>query len=316
MKTISKYLLIPIFLFTALTTFSQENGDAIFNKVIHEYTLNEDGSSEYREYKELKLLSHLAFHRYFGETFIVYDPTYQEVEINEAYTLMADGKRVEVPDNAFNEVLPRAAAHSAPYNHLREMVITHTGLEVGASIFLDYTIKTKDGYMPAFMGEELIKGVVPIKDKKVIFHIPEGMELQYKMLNMRTSPEITAAKGGNIYTFSFTALSAHSNYWGTDSELLPRLFFSTAKDLPRAYFPFVAQAAFTYQTTPAMGEAIEKIKAENKGDLKTAHAIQNMVINEIGSWRLSLKHTAFKCRTPEEVWKSNAGTKLEKTVLL
>ena len=183
MKTISKYFLIVLALLISNNIFAQKNGDAVFNKVIHEYTLNDDGSSEYREYKEVKLLSHMAFHRLYGETFVIFDPEYQELQITEAYTIMADGQKVEVPGNAFNEVLPRAAAHVAPYNSLREMVITHTGLEVGATIYLDYILKTKAGYMPAFMGEEIISDIVPVKEKQLIIHIPAGQELQYKMLN-------------------------------------------------------------------------------------------------------------------------------------
>ncbi len=65
-----------------------------------------------------------------------------------------------------------------------------------------------------------------------------------------------------------------------------------------------------------MEAAAKKLKEENEDELKTALAIQKLVVNETGTWNLALKYTGFKCRTPEEVWKSNAGTPLEKTVLL
>ena len=257
MKTISTYLSFFVFLLLFQVTISAEEGDAVYKKIIHEYTLNPDGSSEYREYKEIKLLSHLSFHRMYGETFIIFDPAYQELEINEAYTIMADGQRVDVPDNAFNEVLPRAASHAPAYNRLREMVVTHTGLEVGATIYLDYTLKTKAGFMPAFMGEEFIKDIVPINERQVIIRIPADRELQYKVLNIRTAPEVSLDKGMNVYTFTFRSLSAYTREWGTDLELLPRLFFSAAKDLERAYFPFVSQPAFTYPANPEMERAAE-----------------------------------------------------------
>ena len=315
MKTISNYILIILSIFVFQNISAQED-DAVFNKVVHEYTLHDDGSSEYRDYKEVKLLSHMSFHRLYGETFIIFDPEYQEIEINAAYTIMADGQKVVVPDNAFNEVLPRAAAHAAPYNRLRELVITHTGLEVGATIYLDYTLKTKAGYMQTFMGEEVIKDIVPVKEKQIIIRVPAGQELHYKMLNLRTAAEISQEKDAKVYTFTFRGLSAYTREWGIDYELLPRLFFSTAKDLERAYFPFVAQAAFTYQSNPSMGAAAIKLKEEKEDELKTALAIQKMVVNDIGTWNLALKFTGFKCRTPKEVWQSNAGTPLEKTVLL
>ncbi len=315
MKTISKYLLLAILISFSLSTFAQD-GDAVFNKIVREYTLNEDGSTEFREYKEVKLLSHMSFHRLYGETFVIFDPAYQEIVINEAYTIMKDGKKVVVPDNAFNEVLPRAAAHSAPYNRLRELVITHTGLEVGATIYLDYTLKTKAGFMSTFMGEEIIRDIVPINEKEVIIRIPEGKELHYKVLNIRTSAELSQEKGMNVYTFTFKSLSPYTREWGTDHELLPRLFFSVAKDLGRAYFPFVAQPAFTFKANAGMETRAKEIKKENKDELKAILGIQKMVVDEIATWNLDLRFTGFKCRTPKEVWSSNGGTPLEKNILL
>lgn len=316
MKLISKYLLILLVLFSFQKAFAQEGGDAEYLKVIHEYTLNPDGSSAYHEYKEVKLLSHMSFHRLYGETFVVFDPEYQELIINEAYTIMADGKKVVVPDNAFNEVLPRAAAHAAPYNKLREMVITHTGLEVGATIYLDYTLKTKAGFMPAFMGEEIITDMVPVDEKIVKVRVPVGQALQYKVLNIRTAPEITQEKDMQVYTFSFRGLKAYAQEWGVDHTLSPRMYFSASKDLERAYFPFVGQPAFSFQANDDMKKAVTEIQEENGEDILVALAIQKMVVDEMATWNIPLENTGFKCRTPEEVWKSNGGTPLEKTVLL
>jgi hypothetical protein len=65
-----------------------------------------------------------------------------------------------------------------------------------------------------------------------------------------------------------------------------------------------------------MQSAADKLKKEFDDPLQLALSIQKMVVNQMGSWRLPLDQAGFKCRTPEEVWNSNAGTKIEKTVLL
>ena len=85
----------------------------------------------------------------YGETFIVYDPAYQQLKINESYTRQVDGTIVTTPANAFVEVLPSAAANAPAYNGLKEMVVVHTGLELGATIYLDYTVTTDAGALPA-----------------------------------------------------------------------------------------------------------------------------------------------------------------------
>ena len=80
--------------------------DAIYNYIIKEYTLSKEGSVDYHYSSSMKLLTHQAFQRYFGESFIVYNPQFQRLKVNKSRTIMADGKKVDSPLNAFNEVLP------------------------------------------------------------------------------------------------------------------------------------------------------------------------------------------------------------------
>jgi len=67
------------------------------------------------------------------------------LQIHESYTRQKDGNIVKTPANALVEVLPSAAANAPAFNALREMVVVHTGLELGATIYLDYSITTKPG---------------------------------------------------------------------------------------------------------------------------------------------------------------------------
>ena len=67
----------------AIVCFAQEeNTDAVYNKLTKEFVLHPDGTMEYHFRKELKLLTHFAFQRLFGETFIVFDSTYQELKFS------------------------------------------------------------------------------------------------------------------------------------------------------------------------------------------------------------------------------------------
>ena len=62
--------------------------DAEYNLIRRTYTLNEDGSMDIRYRKELKLLRNRAITAYAdkGETFIEYNPAFEELTINECYT--------------------------------------------------------------------------------------------------------------------------------------------------------------------------------------------------------------------------------------
>jgi len=312
-------LLIISFIFSISAVIAQyENADAVFEKVTKEYTLNQDGTTEFHYYKQLKLQSFLSFNRLYGETFIVYNPDFQKLKINDSYTIMANGKKIETPGNAFNEVLPRFAAHSSYFNNLREMVVTHTATEIGASLFLDYTVTNDKDFMPALMGDEIIEESSPIKDLEIIVKVPADIELKYKMFNLRTAPEIMIQGNMKIFTWKFSGIDASPKepFIGTYNEGTPRLIFSTAENMEKIVHWITYQDAFKSPMTEEMKTFADKIKAEKKGEIATLMALQEQVVKNMAFDNVPAEVVAFRSRTPEEVWKSNGGTELEKAILL
>ncbi len=312
-----KILIITIAALIFNTAFAQqENADAVFEKVTKTYTLNNDGSMSYQYFKQLKLFTHNAFNRFYGETFIVYNPGFQELKINDCYTIIANGNKVEAPDNAFNEVLPRAAAHSAAFNHLREMVVTHTGLELGATIFLDYTITTQKGYFPALMGNEIIEESSPVNEMEIIVKVPTDVELQHKMFKLRTGPEIMVVGSEKVYTWQFKGLKASpKEYFRGDLLATPRLIFSNLSKPGVLIDWLTQQKAFDYRLTDEMQAFVGDLKDESN-EIKTLLSIQKEVAKNMKYDHVPLDWLGYRVRTPEVVWKSNGGTELEKAVLL
>ncbi|MCB2207146.1 MAG: DUF3857 domain-containing protein [Bacteroidetes bacterium] len=300
-------------------SFAQtEKADAEYLNIQKEYTLHEDGNIDFHYSKELKLLSHYAFHRLYGETFIITNTDFQTLKINEAYTIMADGKKVVTPNNAFNEVLPRFANNAPAYNHIREMVVTHTGLEVGAVIHLDYTIHSAKGFYPALMADELLNESSPVKQLEVKVRIPESKNLQFALLNIEGDPTISNENGQKVYTWTFSDMAANSKESHQVSGHLndPRLLFSSAEDLNSVYHTFVGQLAFQLETNAQMDALAEKVMTENPDQLLAALAFQKIVSNNLDNLNIPLEYTGFICRTPIETWNSNQGTELEKALLL
>jgi hypothetical protein len=292
--------------------------DAEFIKVIKEYRLNDDGSTETHFIKELKILTHFAFHSLYGETFVVYDPRYQKLTINEAYTLMADGKKVLTPSNAFNEVLPRYASNFTVANPLREMVITHTGLEVGATIYLDYTIATVPDYFPALMAKEILVASSPIDEQMVTVDIPYDSELYYKVLHLRTGPEIFQENGRKRYVWTFSHLAARSMepFQPLDVEYLPTLIFSTGHNFEEIFTSWTSQEAFQWNVNNEMKERVAKIKSLQADPFRQALDIRKLVIDEFNLFDVPLEYMGYRVRPAEETWNSNGGTEAEKSVLL
>ncbi len=314
-----KTLLSIIFTIVILATFGQKGpkSDAVFEKIVKEYTMNDDGSLDYHYYKKLKLLTHFSFNRLYGETFIVFNPNYQQIKISTSRTTQEGGKIIETPENAFNEVLPRAAANAPYYNQLREMVVTHTGLEVNATIELDYTLHSDAGYYPALMGDEIIKESSPINEEVIIVKIPVDKELKYKVFNIRTSPQISEKEGKKVYTFTFTGIGerSHEAFRQKHSGDEPRLVFSIV-NMDEMYKYLTDQEAFQYITDKSMDEAVAGISDNAKDDVTKVLEIQKMVVNDVNYFPLNQQYSGWKIRNAVDVWNSNGGTQFEKSILL
>lgn len=87
-------------------TAAYAGDEATYEKLHTSYTLAADGSQQYRRVMDLKLETHTSFNDLFGETFVVYDPEYQTLTINEAYTTQADGTVCPCPTTPSTSLCP------------------------------------------------------------------------------------------------------------------------------------------------------------------------------------------------------------------
>lgn len=292
--------------------------DAEFNLIKKEYVVNKDGSIDYTYRKELKLLSLRSFFSIYGETFIVYNPDYQTLKINEAYTLRADGSKVETPANAFNEVLPSSCADCARYNNMKEMVVTHTALEYNATIVLDYTIHSEPKFNKELMDVIEFVEYSPVKEYDVTVSVPKTMEIRERMLNLRLGATITENDNFKQYHWNIKNLkqSYAEPYLPNDKDLYPVLVFTTAKDMTKAYFSFVNQNAFINMNIPESKETINQIIGEKGGEFKNILAIRDYVVDNVVTNSISIKYNNYVLADASTTWKANCGNEAEKAVLL
>lgn len=305
---------------------SADNAEATFRKLVKTYTLHADGSQEMRVYKELTLHTHTAMNGMYGESFIVYDPQYQTLKINASYTRQNDGTEVKTPANAFVEVLPAAAADAPAYNRLREMVVVHTGLELGATIVLDYSIVSRPDYLPEIDICESVKERSPIKEYVCKVEVPAGKEVHYELMNANVRPEIKT--DGTVKKLTWTMknvapLSASYPTAGgivtpiqqTASGVMPTLFVSTHESYAMALKKLKQQMTSGDEVAlkTKLNELLKDVQADK-------HAQQTAIDDYIkllsrNQCRLSLKETGYRLRPASEVVRSAYGTAAELTNL-
>lgn len=314
-----KNLYILILFLTALLASSchkelpDPDTDAVFKSISKVYELNTDGSINYQYKHQLKYLRHLAFNRLYGESFIVYHPEKQKLTINKSLTTQADGTQVASPENAYNEVLPFFAAGAPAFNHLREMVVTHAGLELGCVVDFDYELTSQADYIP-FMHEHIILAKnSPIQKMEIIVKVPEGTTLNYKLLNADKQPKITTKKGVTAYKWVFEQLNSKCFEHNQPhfNSTLPRLIFSTAT------LPDALKVMPQSNPIPAVIASIvdEKLK-KTKTVYDQIFALQQLVATEINKSGIPFEHTGYHTRNFNEIWKTNEATDVEKTAFL
>ncbi len=303
---------LGVFLLSALQVKAAP--EAEFGKLKKTYTLHADGSQEMRVYKELTLFTHTAMNGFYGESFIVYNPAYQELKIHESYTRQKDGNMVLTPENAFVECLPRAAAGAPAYNGLKEMVVVHTGLELGATICLDYSIITRPGYLPALDICEQVEERSPIREYSLSITVPEGKPFHYTLANGKETPVVQTEGGNKTVTWYLTTVPA---YYPTESD--PMLAGNVRVVLAHTYASAadalkVLRSQFTAGTAPEV-IALAKTLTEGKvGDER--EAVLKAYVDGLGNCRLDLAATGYRLRPAVEVIRTAYGTEAEKLNLL
>ena len=322
MKTLSIYIGIIGMLLLAVLP-AKAASEAEFRKLSKTYTLRADGSQEVRVQKELTLFTHAAMNSLYGETFIVYDPDFQKLEIHESYTRQKDGNVIKTPANALVEVLPSAAANAPAYNRLKEMVVVHTGLELGATIVLDYSIVSKAGYLPELDVCCPVKELSPIKEYTFRLNVPAGKAVHYELVNASAKPAITQGSGMKTFTWTLkdvkprpyaypSARGAMGQVQAVSSGMMPVFIASTWPRYDEALKNLKAQ----FQ--PGSHSIIEAKVAElTRGIEGNPQAIRNAIagymteLYQLGRCGVSLQEAGYRLRPASEVIRSAYGTQAE-----
>ena len=322
MKTIHLYIGVLALLLSMAFT-AQAAPEARFGKLSKTYTLHADGSQELRVQKELTLYTHAAMNSLYGETFIIYDPQYQQLEIHDSYTRQKDGTIIRTPNNAFVEVLPSAAANAPAYNNLKEMVVVHTGLELGATIYLDYSIKSQAGYLPELDICCPIKELSPIDEFTFRIEVPEGKTLHYELLNASARPTEANKDGMKSVTwklknveprpYSYPSLrSSLGLVQQAASGMMPVLVASTWTNYADALKAFTRQ--FVSGDRTVVERKLTELKQaaqKDSTDLRTAIATYMDGLYRSNQCKVSLGEAGYRLRPASEVIRSAYGTQAE-----
>ena len=312
MKIRNKIIGLFIVLILSLSVFALPRNDAKYIYLYKYYKLNNDGSWSLKYESKVKLNSYLAIRRFFGETFINYNKKYQNLNILKSETTMADGKIIPTPKNGYNEILPYSAHGFADFTHIRQMVVSHTGIERGAIEELNYIINSKKEFFGGnFQATEPLSLNIPIDTLTIVFEIPSNKEFNYYLLNSVVKPEIKEEGNTRKYIFKLTNIKKSEYVYPYNIKDYPYLFVSVGDTLAEI------KTLFENQKLPK--SVIERVKkiAENSIDhYDLLFKIKKYIRETMQTVHMNINNTGIRIRSMEKIINSHYATPLEKTALL
>ena len=290
--------------------------DAVYKLVSKSYTLNTDGSTEFRKRTELQIFTRMTFD-HFGETFITYNPDFQELIINEAYTIRKDGSKVETPRNAFNPMLPEGCTKCERLNGIRTMVVTHTALEYDAVIVLDYTIRSKNFFFQELLEKVDLHEEVPVEKYVLSVTTPDYKPAKF-VLNGKLSytENENSNKNMKTTTMTFTDLPALP----TDEYLFPGEYkavtFYTMDEPHHIVGKIAQQNAMQKFSNQKITDFFRSRVKEDMTDMDKVLSVRDYIHDNIQTNHLDARVLNYMFASPQQVWESNCALPIEKNILL
>ena len=312
-----KHIFLLLIVFASFSAFAKApEKDAVYKLISKSYTLNTDGSTEFRKRTELQIFTRMTFD-HFGETFITYNPDFQELIINEAYTIRKDGSKVETPENAFNPMLPEGCTKCERLNGIRTMVVTHTALEYDAVIVLDYTIRSKNFFFQELLEKVDLQEEVPVEKYVVSVTAPDYKPAKF-VLNGKLSYTETenTDKGMKTTVMTFTNLPEYP----TDEYIFPgdykAVTFYTMDEPHYIVGKIAQQNAMQKFSNQKITDFFTSRFAEEMTDMDKVLSVRDYIHDNIQTNHLDASVLNYMFASPQQVWESNCALPIEKNILL
>ena len=290
--------------------------DAVYHLISESYTLNKDGSSEFRKRVELQIFTRMTFDE-FGETFITYNPDFQELIINEAYTIRKDGSKVETPANAFNPMLPEGCTKCERLNGIRTMVVTHTALEYDAIIVLDYTIRSKNFFFQELLEKVDLQEEVPVEKYVVSVTSPDYKPTKF-VLNGKLSYTETESTDKGMKTTVITFINLPER--PTDEYIFPSDYkavtFYTMVEPWGLVAKIMQQNAMQKFDNQKITDFFRNRFTDDMSDMDKILYVRDYIHDNIQTNHLDAKVLNYMFASPQQVWESNCALPIEKNILL
>ena len=291
----------------------------LFNHFSHDVLPN--GQSRYTTHQVVKILTERGIQKY-GDIAIPYQPTAQNIGVNIARTITADGTILQPPAEAFNDVTPPGLLAQNLYSDAMWKVISMVGLAPGVCIEYQVTLEDK---IPA--GETWLTGGYNFQtteatlETRYALQMPKRWHLQWKIANHANprDPEVSYTENDTvIYIWRYGQMPALTLEDGMPhlNNVVPRLRYSSIKNWDSVYNWYRELAKGRYTPDADIAAKVEQLTNHLTTIEAKIQAIYHFVATNIRYVGIELGQSAYQPSPANEVFRMQYGDCKDKTTLL
>ena len=291
----------------------------LFNHFSHDVLPN--GQSRYTTHQVVKILTERGIQKY-GDIAIPYQPTAQNIGVNIARTITADGTVLQPPAEAFNDVTPPGLLAQNLYSDAMWKVISMVGLAPGVCIEYQVTLEDK---IPG--GETWItsgynfQGTEAALETTYALQMPKMWHLQWEIANDANpkQPQIAYTENDTVvYIWRYAEMPALTLEDGMPhvNNVAPRLRYSSIKDWDSVYNWYKDLAKGRYTTDADIEAKVEQLTSHLTTIDAKIQAIYHFVATNIRYVGIELGQSAYQPSPAAEVFRMQYGDCKDKTTLL
>ena len=292
----------------------------LFNHFSHDVLPT--GQSRYTTHQVVKILTERGIQKY-GDIAIPYQPNSQNIGVNIARTIAADGTVHVPPDEAFNDVTPPGLLSRNLYSDLMWRVISMVGLSPGVCI--EYQVTLEDRLERVSGSETWITGGYNFQSSEVTLEtvyalrMPQKWHLKWKTDNFEIEPMVSdEANGIVLYIWRSGEMPALKQEVGMPhiNDIAPRLSYSSIGSWNDVYKWYKDLAKGRYAPDEHLQATVEKLTENLKTDEAMVQAIYHFVAKNIRYVGIELGQSAYQPSAATEVLQKQYGDCKDKTTLL
>lgn len=288
---------------------------SIERQIVH-VTINKDGSYEELEELTIHIKSQQAVESR-SQADIAYSSDYQKVEILEAYTILPDGKKIKVADNAIRTVEDDLAGGATMFSDLKHKIIIFPNVQVGARVY--YKVKTIEHtplYPNHFYYAHHFSPSAQYDYVEFNFTYPKDMPMRVKSRDVPSKKTETDNKVTYQYTFKQTDIKLSEPSQVATSDFAPGIYFSTFKDYIEYGQAYEVRAKDKMAVTPNVKKLAEQVTKGISDRKAQARALYNWVSREIRYVAIYMGNGGIVPHAADDIIRNRYGDCKDKNTLL